>query len=55
MRVNISVSFAVVEEIDAGQNSVDLADLEASGMGPKEAAAAVSDRRRVTSGALRTA
>jgi hypothetical protein len=41
MRVNIEVSFDVVEEIDAGEFSVDLADLEASGMGPAETAGAV--------------
>jgi hypothetical protein len=41
MRVNITVAFEVVEEIDAGEHSVDLADLEASGMGPGETAGAV--------------
>ena len=41
MRVNISVAFEVVEEIAAGEHSVDLADLEASAMGPDETAAAV--------------
>lgn len=41
MKVNISVSFDVVEDAFAWQNSVDLADLEASGMGPEEAAGAV--------------
>ena len=41
MRVNIVVTFDVVEEIDAGEYSVDLADLDASGMGPGETAGAV--------------
>jgi hypothetical protein len=41
MRVNIEVSFEVVEDAFAGEHSVDLADLEASGMGPHEAAGAV--------------
>lgn len=41
MRVNITVAFDVVEEIDAGQHSVDLADLEASGMGPEETSGAI--------------
>ena len=42
MRVNINVSFEIVEEIDAGEHSVDLSDLEASGMGPGETAEAVA-------------
>lgn len=41
MRVNITVAFDVVEEIDAGEHSVDLADLEASAMGPGETADAI--------------
>jgi hypothetical protein len=41
MRVNIEVTFAVVEEIAASDHSVDLADLEASEMGPGETADAV--------------
>jgi hypothetical protein len=42
VRVNIEVTFAVVEEIDATEYSVDLADLEASAMGPSETAGAVA-------------
>jgi hypothetical protein len=42
MRVNITVAFDVVEEIDATEHSVDLADLEASAMGPSETAGAVA-------------
>jgi hypothetical protein len=41
MRVNITVAFDVVEEIDAGEHSVDLADLDDSGMGPNETAGAI--------------
>jgi hypothetical protein len=41
MRVNITVGFEVVEETDATEHSVDLADLEASEMGPSETAGAV--------------
>lgn len=42
MRVNIIVSFENVEEIDAGEHSVDLADFAAAGMGPAETAGAIA-------------
>lgn len=41
MRVNINLAFDVVEEIDAGQYSVDMADFNDAGMGPDAVAGAV--------------
>lgn len=38
MRVNITVACDVVEEIDAGEHSVDLADFQAAGLGPRDIA-----------------
>lgn len=41
MRVNINLAFDLVEEIDAGQYSVDMADFKDADMGPDEVAGAV--------------
>jgi len=58
MRINITVMFDVVEEIYAGEHSVDLADMSAIGMGPREAADFLADaieREAQKSRALRVA
>ena len=44
MRVNITVAYLLVEEIDAGPYSVDLADFNVSGMTPGDMADAVVSR-----------